>query len=152
MGRATFAKIDQSVLDACPHEAFRACLFTLAFLHAVVQERRKYGKIGWNVAYDFNESDFVISRKLVSLYLTKSYEDKDEFLPWGSLKYLVGDAMYGGRVSDDYDRRVLQTYMHEYYGDFLFDTFQPFYFSRIGFDYMLPKDGPIANYRDAVEE
>ena len=44
--RATFAKIDQSVLDACPHDAFRACLFTLAFLHAVVQERRKYGKIG----------------------------------------------------------------------------------------------------------
>ena len=75
--RATFAKIDQSVLAACPHDAFRACLFTLAFLHAVVQERRKYGKIGWNVAYDFNESDFVISRKLVSLYLTKSYEDDD---------------------------------------------------------------------------
>ena len=48
---------------------------------------------GWNVAYDFNESDFVISRKLVSLYLTKSYEDNDEFLPWGSLKYLIGDAM-----------------------------------------------------------
>ena len=47
--RATFAKIDQSVLDACPHDAFRACLFTLAFLHAVVQERRKYGKIGWSV-------------------------------------------------------------------------------------------------------
>merc|ERR1712072_157169 len=32
--RATFAKIDQSVLDACPHDAFRACLFTLAFSHA----------------------------------------------------------------------------------------------------------------------
>ena len=43
--RATFAKIDHSVLDACPHDAFRACLFTLALLHAVV-ERRKYGKIG----------------------------------------------------------------------------------------------------------
>jgi hypothetical protein len=52
--RATFAKIDQSVLDACPHDAFRACLFTLAFLHAVVQERRKYGKIGADSASTLN--------------------------------------------------------------------------------------------------
>jgi hypothetical protein len=40
-------------------------------LHAVVLERRKYGKIGWNVNYDFNESDFNISRRLLSLYLQK---------------------------------------------------------------------------------
>lgn len=52
-------------------QAFRPCLYVLAFLHAVVLERRKYGKIGWNVKYDFNESDFTISRKLLGLYLTK---------------------------------------------------------------------------------
>ena len=44
---------------------------------------RKYGKIGWNVPYDFNESDLSVSRKLLSLYLTKAFEDGDEFLPWG---------------------------------------------------------------------
>ena len=36
--------------------------------------------------------------------------------------------MYGGRVIDDFDRRVVNTYMDEYMGDFLFDTFQPFHF------------------------
>ena len=65
--RSTYAKIDEAMLDECPHEAFRPCLYTLVFLHAVVQERKKFGKIGWNVAYDFNESDFNISRKLLSL-------------------------------------------------------------------------------------
>lgn len=109
--RSTYSKIDQSMLDEIPHKAFRPCLYVLAFLHAVVLERRKYGKIGWNVKYDFNESDFTISRKLLGLYLTKAWEDEDEFLPWGSLKYLIGDAMYGGRVSDDMDRRVLKTYL-----------------------------------------
>jgi hypothetical protein len=38
--------------------------------------------------------------------------------------------MYGGRAIDDFDRRVLRTYMNEYMGDFIFDTFQPFYFHR----------------------
>jgi len=149
--RSTYSKIDQNMLDEVPHRAFRPCLFVLAFSHAVVLERRKYGKIGWNVSYDFNESDFTISRKLLGLYLTKALEDGDEFLPWGSLKYLIGDAMYGGRVSDDMDRRVLKTYLEEYMGDFLFDDCQKFFFSRAGFDYKLPDYGDLPVYTGMIE-
>lgn len=36
--------------------------------------------------------------------------------------------MYGGRVIDDYDRRIVNIYMDEYMGDFLFDAFQEFDF------------------------
>lgn len=149
--RATYSRIDTSVLEDCPHWAFRPCLYVLGFLHAVVLERRKYGKIGWNVNYDFNESDFNISRRLLSLYLQKSFEDSDEFLPWGSLKYLIGDAMYGGRVSDDMDRRILKTYLEEYMGDFLFDDCQKFNFSTVGFDYVLPEWGDVENYQQMIE-
>lgn len=149
--RATYSRIDTAMLEECPHWAFRPCLYVLAFLHAVVLERRKYGKIGWNVNYDFNESDFNISRRLLSLYLQKSFEDNDEFLPWGSLKYLVGDAMYGGRVSDDMDRRILKTYLEEYMGDFLFDDCQKFNFSTVGFDYQLPAWGELDQYTQMIE-
>ena len=149
--RATYSRIDTAVLEECPHWAFRPCLYVLAFLHAVVLERRKYGKIGWNVNYDFNESDLNISRRLLSLYLQKSFEDSDEFLPWGSLKYLIGDAMYGGRVSDDMDRRILKTYLEEYMGDFLFDDCQKFSFSTVGFDYKLPEWGDLENYTMMIE-
>lgn len=150
--RATYAKVDQATFEECPHWAFRPCLFVLAFLHAVVLERRKYGKIGWNVRYSFNESDFLVSRKLISLYLTKAFEDGDEFIPWNSLKYLIGEAMYGGRVSDGHDRRVLITYLGEYMGDFLFDDCQKFFFSRAGFDYELPELGDLSTYTGAVEK
>lgn len=48
--------------------------------------------------------------------------------------------MYGGRVIDDFDRRVVKTYMDEYMGDFIFDTFQPFhFFKNEEVDYCIPK-------------
>ena len=112
---------------------------------------------GWNVRYDFNDSDIEISQQLLRLYLNSSYEWSDgdaRVVPWGAIKYLIGDAMYGGRVTDDFDRRVLRTYLNEYMGDFIFDTFQTFYFSQVGFDYTLPANGVPSNvetYNNMVE-
>merc|ERR1719181_880848 len=153
--RNTYSKITDEMLDGNSHEAFRPLVYVLAFLHAVVLERRKFGKIGWNVAYDFNMSDFNISRKLLAMYLEKAYDNGDEMIPWGSLKYLIGDAMYGGRVSDNWDRRILGSYSNEYFGDFLFDDCQKFFFSKKdtngAFDYEIPEYGNLENYTGMVE-
>lgn len=65
------------------------------------------------------------------MYLKKAYDNKDEMIPWNSLKYLIGEAMYGGRVTDDYDRRVLVTYLDEYMGDFIFDKNNEFILAEI---------------------
>lgn len=48
-------------------------------------------------------------------------------------------VMYGGRIIDDFDRRIVRVYMDEYMGDFLFDTFQPFHFYHDdNVDYKIP--------------
>jgi len=65
-----------------------------------LQERRKYGKLGWNVPYDFNETDFRISLALINTYLGKGMaaaasNTTDEAIPWATLRYLIGEAMYG---------------------------------------------------------
>lgn len=38
--------------------------------------------------------------------------------------------VYGGKVLDNFDRRILFAYLDEYLGDFLFDSFQPFHFYK----------------------
>lgn len=115
-------------------------LYVLSYFHAVIQERKKFGKIGWNVNYDFNESDFKISYRLINMYLEKAHNTGEETLPWQTLRYLIGDAMYGGRVTDGYDRRVLITYLEEYLGPFIFDQNQQFFFSRCENDYIIPQE------------
>ena len=62
--------------------------------------------------------------QILDTYLTKAAEQGDTKIPWNSLKYLIGEVMYGGRAIDSFDRRILNTYMDEYMGDFIFDTFQ----------------------------
>lgn len=90
----TFHKLGTSSLNECPHEAFPSLVFVLAFFHAVVQERRKYDKIGWNVSYDFNDSDFRVCMQILNTYLSKAVENGDRKIPWASLKYLIGEVMY----------------------------------------------------------
>ncbi|XP_077418138.1 dynein axonemal heavy chain 10-like isoform X2 [Vanacampus margaritifer] len=150
--RATYSKITHETMTGCPHFAFRSLVYVLSFFHAVVQERRKYGKIGWNVPYDFSESDFLVCLEILNTYLTKAHDQKESNIPWGSIKYLVGEVMYGGRVIDSFDRRILNVYMDEYFGDFLFYDFCRFHFFKNNeVDYKVPANGPKTVYIDEIE-
>uniref|UniRef100_A0A8C3NCR8 Dynein-1, subspecies f n=1 Tax=Geospiza parvula TaxID=87175 RepID=A0A8C3NCR8_GEOPR len=150
--RATYFKIPPEALEECPHPAFKSLVYVLAFFHAVVQERRKFGKVGWNVPYDFNESDFQVCMEILNTYLTKAFEQKDDQIPWSSLKYLIGEVMYGGRAIDSFDRRILTVYMDEYLGDFLFDTFQVFHFYKSDtVDYKIPDGKGKDDFVEAIE-
>ncbi|KAJ3144485.1 Dynein heavy chain 10, axonemal [Geranomyces variabilis] len=148
--RSSYFKLTEETLQDCAHEAFRPLVYVLAFFHAVVQERGKYGKIGWNVKYDFNESDFRVSMAILRTYFNKTAGAGK--IPWTTLRYLIGETIYGGRVTDDYDRRVLMTYLDEYLGDFLFDSFQPFFFhANAQVQYKVPRHGSRDDYLTYIE-
>jgi len=150
--KMTYSKLSDEVFTECPKVEFKPMLYVLSFFHAVIQERKKFGKIGWNVSYDFNMSDYLISYQLISLYLNKAHATGDEDLPWDTLRYLIGQAMYGGRVTDDNDRRVLSTYLEEYLGNFIFDKNQKFFFSRTGSDYIVPEDTTFELTMEFIDE
>eukprot|EP00698_Gefionella_okellyi_P021190 TRINITY_DN679_c0_g2_i1.p1 TRINITY_DN679_c0_g2~~TRINITY_DN679_c0_g2_i1.p1 ORF type:complete len:4462 (-),score=1316.63 TRINITY_DN679_c0_g2_i1:16-13401(-) len=101
---------------------FKAILFATCFFHAVVVERRKFGPQGWNIPYPFNSGDLKISVAVLDNYLERPGK-----VPWDDLRYIFGEIMYGGHISDDWDRRLCNAYLQTYLRDELMDGNLQFY-------------------------
>uniref|UniRef100_A0A8C2LLZ8 Dynein axonemal heavy chain 17 n=1 Tax=Cricetulus griseus TaxID=10029 RepID=A0A8C2LLZ8_CRIGR len=100
----------QDTLEMCTKEIeFKCILFALCYFHAVVAERRKFGAQGWNRSYPFNNGDLTISINVLYNYL-----EANPKVPWDDLRYLFGEIMYGGHITDDWDRRLCRTYLMEF--------------------------------------
>uniref|UniRef100_A0A672VBH7 Dynein axonemal heavy chain 17 n=1 Tax=Strigops habroptila TaxID=2489341 RepID=A0A672VBH7_STRHB len=101
---------NQDTLEMCTREhEFKSILFALCYFHAVVAERRKFGPQGWNRSYPFNTGDLTISVNVLYNYLEASPK-----VPYDDLRYLFGEIMYGGHITDDWDRRLCRTYLEEF--------------------------------------
>uniref|UniRef100_A0A4W6G7A8 Dynein axonemal heavy chain 17 n=1 Tax=Lates calcarifer TaxID=8187 RepID=A0A4W6G7A8_LATCA len=100
----------QDTLEMCAREnEFKSILFALCYFHAVVAERRKFGPQGWNRSYPFNTGDLTISINVLYNYL-----EANPKVPYDDLRYLFGEIMYGGHITDDWDRRLCRTYLEEF--------------------------------------
>ncbi|KAJ1563200.1 Dynein heavy chain 6, axonemal [Cladochytrium tenue] len=122
---------------------FRKLLFGICFFNAVIQERKRFGPLGWNILYDWSTADLEVSITILKNTLLESKK-----IPWDALLYLTGDITFGGRVTDDWDRRTLKSALAKYYTPQIFtDAYR---FSPSGI-YFAPPDGELAAVRAYIE-
>ncbi|CDI86634.1 hypothetical protein EPH_0074210 [Eimeria praecox] len=105
--RRALCCFSQEVVDSCsrPRE-FKALLFSLCYFHALIIGRKKFGFLGWSRSYSFNEGDLTICGNVI-----KNYLDKYATIPFEDIRYILGEIMYGGHITDGFDRRLNNTYL-----------------------------------------
>lgn len=101
---------DQNFFDSNSDLAsFRKLAFGLTMFHAILLQRRNFGSLGWNIQYNFTVSDLQISMRQLHHFV-----DKYDHVPFNALSYLIGDCNYGGRVTEDNDRKVLNALLEDF--------------------------------------
>ncbi|KAL4470156.1 hypothetical protein ABPG72_009081 [Tetrahymena utriculariae] len=113
--KRSYQEFNQEFLDSCQYKPIQwnRLLFGLSFFHAIVQERRKFGPLGFNKAYEFNDSDLDISTLTLKMFLNEPIDE----IPWEAMLYMTGHINYGGRVTDDWDRTCLLSILKKYYNE-----------------------------------
>jgi dynein heavy chain len=106
----SYSWLSQDVLETFKRVEWKPLLFTQCFLHSVVQERRKFGPIGFCVPYEFNQGDWTASVQFLQNHLTLIGEDaKKGAVSWETIRYMVAEIQYGGRITDNKDRDMFAT-------------------------------------------
>lgn len=138
------ANLISSFSNLIKEEDFEGCLKAkewkkllcgLAFFHANIQERRKFGPLGWNIRYAFDESDLETSIAVLRRFL-----EEQEHVPWDALNYATGQINYGGRVTDDWDRRCIMSILSIYMVPSVLE--EGYKFSKSG-KYFSPAEGSL---------
>lgn len=141
----TYQDITEEEFSSCKKDReFKKLLFALAYFHAVILERRKYGPIGWNIQYSWMNSDLEVSKKQVRMFL-----EEQDLVPYAALNYIISEVNYGGRVTDYKDIKLISALLRKYLcPEVMNDNYK---LSKLD-TYYAPPDGDLAATRGYIDQ
>ncbi|OXB71581.1 UNVERIFIED_CONTAM: hypothetical protein H355_004176 [Colinus virginianus] len=138
-----YASQDQHVCEGAKKpEILRKLSFAFCFFHAVVQDRKKFGPIGWNVEYEFTVDDLLVCQRQLRILL-----DIYEEVPYQVLVFLGAKINYGGRITDAFDKRLIECILKSYVNAQMIEQGPSYKFSTSGL-YYCPD---VNNHSDYVQ-
>lgn len=114
----TFNAIPAGQMMRAPSERSKL-YFLLAWFHAIVQERLRYKPLGWSKLYEFNESDLKVAVSTLDTWLDTVAQGRNniapEKIPWKAIQTLFGECIYGGKVDNVFDHRLLKSFLEKFF-------------------------------------
>lgn len=121
----TFSAVPASRMMKPPNERARL-YFLLAWFHAIVQERLRYAPLGWAKYYEFNESDLKVACDTLDTWIESTAMNRTnlppEKVPWDALVMLLSQCIYGGKIDNDFDQRLLSSFLSKLFTPRSFET------------------------------
>ncbi|XP_069668946.1 dynein axonemal heavy chain 6 isoform X3 [Periplaneta americana] len=145
--KRAFLELTPDVFEDHPlGPSWRKMIFGICFFHAVIQERKKFGPLGWNITYEFNDSDRQCALSNMKMFCS------DDTIPWDALEYITGEITYGGRVTDYWDLRCLKTILQGFFSPHT--LVKGYLYSKSGVYYCpeAPTCSSLDNYRDFIDK
>ena len=148
--RANLIKIYDTIttekFEICKKKSeYQKLLFSLSWFHTILLERRKFKTLGFNIPYEFNESDFLICHDLIIVLLNEYNE-----VPFEAMRYLIGEANYGGRVTEDTDRRLINVYVEQFFCPNILEL-ENFRLSNLD-EYYVPSSSELVAYKKYIHD
>ena len=124
--KRSYTWVNQDLLDTISRPEWRQIVFVMCFCHSILQERRKFGPIGWAIPYEYNQGDLsactMFLQNHMGLMESKAGKNAAVQLQWGTVRYMLSDVQYGGRITDDLDRVLMATYADVYFNQKVLET------------------------------
>eukprot|EP01060_Flectonema_neradi_P002972 TRINITY_DN11858_c1_g1_i1.p1 TRINITY_DN11858_c1_g1~~TRINITY_DN11858_c1_g1_i1.p1 ORF type:complete len:4751 (+),score=995.77 TRINITY_DN11858_c1_g1_i1:132-14255(+) len=140
--------ITQELIEAFRRPEWKPLLVAQTFLHSLVQERRKFGPIGFCIPYEFNSGDLNASLMFLNNHFTQigdeyKKEKAGTQVSWDTIRFMIAKIQYGGRITDSKDEELFDVIAaHVLSPELVTDKHQ------FGKGFPLPSFDEISKYRE----